>query len=255
MPSPFPGMDPYLEDPAFWPDFHLTFIGCWREAIADVLPDACEARLDETIHIVPLSQAASKAVYPDVAVSRRRPRNKTAGATREPATALLEPIVIPHEATQKVRQARIEILHRPKRRLVPVLEMLSPTNKTGEGFVDYCAKRVDLLARKTHLVELDLLIGGRRLPLSRPLPSGDYYAFVSRSDRRPDCEVYAWRVREPLPRIPIPLLKPDADITVGLPGVFRAAYARGRYRRSLAYGHRPPAPLKGEDRAWARRQA
>ena len=39
MTSPFPGMDPYLEDPAFWPDFHHRFIDCWCEEIAAELPD------------------------------------------------------------------------------------------------------------------------------------------------------------------------------------------------------------------------
>src|ERR1700683_5376010 len=65
MKSPFPGMDPYLEDPAFWSDFHLTFIGCWREAIADVLPDPYEARLDETVHLVQMPEEVIKLIYPD----------------------------------------------------------------------------------------------------------------------------------------------------------------------------------------------
>jgi hypothetical protein len=60
MNSPFPGMDPYLEHPVFWRDFHLTFIGCWREAIADVLPEAYEARLDETLHLVQMPEEAIK---------------------------------------------------------------------------------------------------------------------------------------------------------------------------------------------------
>src|SRR5947209_4383053 len=95
----FPGMDPYLEDPAFWADFHLTFIGCWREAIAEVLPEPYEARLDETIQLLPMSEE------------------------------VLEPVIIPHELVEEVRQARIQILHRPDRSLVTVVEMLSPANK------------------------------------------------------------------------------------------------------------------------------
>src|ERR1041385_6214924 len=220
MKSPFPGMDPYLEDPAFWRDFHSTFIGCWREAIADVLPEPYEARLDETVHFVQMPDEVVKLLYPDVAVSRRRKRAPRS-SSRQSATAVLEPAVIPHLPLQEVRQSRIEILHRPERSLVAVLKMLSPANKVGDGFADYCSKRQVILQRKAHLVELDLLIEGHRLPLSEPLPKGDYYVLISRADHRPDCEVYPWTVRRPLPTIPIPLRSPDSDVLVDLQAVFR----------------------------------
>ncbi len=207
MNSPFPGMDPYLEDPAFWSDFHLTFIGCWREAIADVLPEPYEARLDET-----------------------------------------------HQPLEEVRQGRIEILHRPDRSLVAVLEMLSPANKVGDGFADFCGKRQAILRKKTHLVELDLLLGGRRLPLSTPLPSGDYYVLISHADRRPDCEVYSWMLRQPLPTIPIPLKAPDQDVFVDLQEVFRQTYQRGRYAHSLRYGQAPRGPMEEKDKRWVMEQ-
>ena len=197
MNSPFPGMDPYLEDPAFWPDFHLTFIGCWREAIADVLPEPYEARLDETVHLVSMSRKdVIKLIYPDVAVSRGR-KSPRRTSRRAGETAVMEPTVIPHQPLEEVRQGRIGILHCPERSLVAVLEMLSPANKAGDGFADYCSKRQAILRNKTHQVELDLLLGGRRLPLSRPLPAGDYYALISRADRQPDCEVYSLMLRVP----------------------------------------------------------
>src|SRR5260370_13566139 len=111
MSKRFPGMDPYLEDPAFWADFHLTFIGCWREAIADVLPEPYEARLDETIHIVPMSEEVIQLIYPDVAVSRARQRQKSSRGNAR--TAVLEPDVIPHGVVEGGRQSRIRVLHRP----------------------------------------------------------------------------------------------------------------------------------------------
>src|SRR6267378_8134845 len=99
----FPGMDPYLEDPAFWADYHVTFIGCWREAIADVLPEPYEARLDETVNIVPMSEEVIQLIYPDVAVSRTRKHQKSSRG-RNGGTALLEAVVIPHEMVEEVRQ-------------------------------------------------------------------------------------------------------------------------------------------------------
>lgn len=239
MNSPFPGMDPYLEDPAFWADFHLTFIGCWREAVAAVLPEPYEARLDETIHFVHMSEAVSRG---------KRPARRT--SRRAGGTAVLKPTIIPHRPLQRVRQSRIEILHRPERSLVTVLEMLSPANETGDGYAEYCSKRQAILQQKTHLVELDLLLSGRRLPLARPLPAGDYCALVSRAEDRPKCEVYSWFLRQPLPPLPIPLLTPDPDVIIELQSVFRKAFKRGRYARSLSYGQPPPIALPEHDAHW-----
>ena len=249
MNSPFPGMEPYLEDPAFWSDFHLTFIGCWREAIADLLPEPYEARLDETVHFVQMSDEVIKLIYPDVSVSRAGKRPKES-SRRGGGTAVMKPTVIPHRPLDEVRQARIQILHRPDRSLVTVLEMLSPANKTGDGFADYCAKRQAVLRRKTHLVELDLLLGGRRLPLSKPLPSGDYFVLISRAEKLPNCEVYPSLLRRPLPTIPIPLRAPDDDVLIDMQAVLRLAYERGRYGRSLAYGQIPKAVMAEKDKRW-----
>jgi hypothetical protein len=249
MASPFPGMDPYLEDAAFWPDFHHQFIDDWREAVADQLPEPYEARLDERIHLVQMSPQIIKLIYPDVSVSHGPPPVRSSSGAG--GTLILEPVTIPHEFLEEVRETRIEILHRPERSLVTVLEMLSPTNKTADGFQEYRAKRKTILLQKIHLVELDLLVGGNRLPLAGPLPTADYYAFISRSDRRPNCEVYAWTVRQQLPVIPIPLRAPDADVLIDIGKVFQHTFRRGRYARSLAYGQPPSAPLSGADAQWA----
>lgn len=255
MASPFPGMDPYLESPAFWPDFHATFINCWREAIADRLPDDYEARIDERVTLVDSSfepeQALHriKAILPDVAITRG-----DAGPVSSPGTTtgLLEPVAIPLVLEpDEVRETNIEIRHRPDRTLVAVLELLSPTNKTGLGRSEYLKKRGALLQQPVHLVELDLLVGGDRLPAARPMPPGDYFYLVARSDKRPWASVYPWKVRDRLPRVPIPLRAPDADITVDLADVFATTYERGRYFRSLGYGEAPSAPLDLTDREWA----
>ena len=249
MASPFPGMDPYLEGPAFWADFHATFLGCWREAVAAALPENYDARLNESVNLVQMSPEIIKLIYPDIAVSQG-PR-KTKRVKAKGGTLLLEPVSIPHEFVDEVRQSQIEILHRPDRTLVGVLELLSPYNKTGDGFDQYRAKRNAILVQKVHLVELDLLLAGKRLPLSQPLPAADYYALLSLADDRPNCEVFHWTVRQPLPTIPIPLRAPDADVQVDLGEVFRTTYERGRYARSLAYSEPPVAPLQKEDQGWA----
>lgn len=250
MKSPFPGMDPYLEDPAFWSDFHSRFLNYWCEAIADALPDEYEARLNESVNLVQMSPEVIKLIYPDIAVTRQ-PVGTQRSPSRNGGTLLLEPVTIPHEFLEEVRQTRIEVLHRPERTLVAVLEMLSPFNKTGDGFDQYRAKRTIILGQNVHLVELDLLIGGKRPGLRRPLPPADYVAMISRADDRPNCEVYHWNVRDALPAIPIPLRPPDKDIQVDLAAVFRDTYQRGRYARSLFYARPPSARLSRKDLQWA----
>lgn len=162
MKSPFPGMNPYLEHPAYWSDFHSRFINAWCEAIADTLPPQYEATLGERVYVIEHEPEARKLGFPDVAVTI-------------------------HEGP---REAYIEILHQPDRSLVAALELLSPANKEQPGRTEYLAKRRALIFQNVHLIELDLLFGGRRLPLQDPLPPADYYYLVSRGDRRPDCQVY-----------------------------------------------------------------
>ena len=83
------------------------------------------------------------------------------------------------------------------------------------------------------------------------MPVGDYFFYISRAESRPNCDVTAWRLRDPLPSMPISLKVPDKDIHVDLAGVFRTTYRRGRYAPSLAYGKKPLAPLSKADVRWA----
>src|SRR5438309_4730742 len=104
MPSPFPGMDPYLEDPAFWPDFHHRFLDDLCDAIADKLPSDYEARLDETVNLVELAPEIVKRIFPDIAVTKRKPASRSRSSNG--SVALLEPITIPHEILEERPQSR-----------------------------------------------------------------------------------------------------------------------------------------------------
>jgi hypothetical protein len=77
------------------------------------------------------------------------------------------------------------------------------------------------------------------------------YAFISRGNRRPNCDVFAWSVRQALPRIPIPLRAPDNEVSLDLPALFVVGYERGRYARALDYSAPLELPLAPADRAWA----
>jgi hypothetical protein len=97
------------------------------------------------------------------------------------------------------------------------------------------------------------LIGGKRLPVDADLPSGQYFAFVSRAEWRPMSDVYAWSIRDPLPTIPIPLMAPDPDIPLDLAAIFQTVYQRARYERSIDYKAPLGLPLSPEHRAGPRR--
>ena len=232
----FPGFNPYLELPAYWPDFHSTFINYWREAIADSLPHEYEASIGEHVYLVEIDPDSRKRIAPDVAIADRGSdaHYPTAGT----AVATLEPVTIPVTILDGPRETHIEILHRPDRSLVTTIGLLSPTNKQNHGRADYLMKRNALMKQSVHLVELDLLRGGERLPFAGPLPPADYYYVVSDYNRRPDCDVYCWNLKQPLPTLPIPLRTPDADILVSLAEVFQTAFARGRFERRIDYTKR-----------------
>ena len=243
-------MDPYLEDPAFWSDFHYTFINYWREAIADVLPEEYEANLGEKVYLIEYDPDSRKLIGPDVAVSDRETAAK-AGEGSTGALATLEPVTVPIAILDAARETYIEILHGPDRNLVAVLELLSPTNKEPAGRTEYLAKRNAVLRQAVHLVELDLLVGGTRPPLLKSWPKGDYHYLVSRCEARPDSQIYSWTVREALPKVPTPLRTSNLDVQVDLAAVFTTAYDRGRFGRRIRYGLPCPAELGNADRLWA----
>jgi hypothetical protein len=254
MPSPFPGMDPYLEISGDWRDFHARFLNFCADALADQLPDNYVARIEEEFQILEWPEETVQRRLPDVAISQTRPsRRAHSGATAVPT---LEPELIPLVTTvvEDVKERWIEIRRRPDWAPVTIIELLSPTNKSGQGHTDYLYKRVSLIARPIHLVELDLLIAGRRLPMKRPL-RGMYHALVSRTENRPMAEVFSWLIRDSLPTIPVPLMAPDSDIALDLSKVFKTVYRRGQYQRSIDYHAPLQLPLSAKDRGWAQKQA
>jgi hypothetical protein len=248
MPSPFPGFDPFLEDPAFWSDFHGRFVNYWCEAIADALPSNYEASLGERVYLIEHEPDSRKLVFPDIAVTRQDDPERSASSG---AVATLEPVTIPLTILEGPRETFIEILHRPDRTLVTTLELLSPANKQQPGRTEYLAKRNALLYQPVNLVELDLLRGGQRLPLAKPLPPGDCYYLVSRADERPNCQVYCWLMRDALPTLPVPLRAPDADLQIIVGEVFNTAYDRGRFQRRIDYRGTLPPHLSAEEKQWA----
>ena len=214
-----------IETNHLWADFHATFINYWRESLADSLPPKYEAYIGEQVSIV-FSDSVRRRFGPDVSVIRSSTESYFVGNDfADTTTVCLDHLAVEEET----RTSHIEIIHRPNRRLVAWLELLSPSNKGEPGRSRYLTKRNELLSQPVHLVELDLLLGGIRLPHQQPLPEADYYAIVSRVKDRFRCWVTAWRRAANLPSIFIPLDGENEFIPSALQSVFELVYARGRY--------------------------
>ena len=180
MPSPFPGIDPYLESQDLWPDFHVRFTATLCDAISEQLPDPYVARIDERMNLVERPQEEVKRIRPDLAVVQQRP-GRTAAETGQ-GTLTLEPVTNSLRFLEEYREVFIEILHWPNHKVVAVVELLAPGNKAGNTRRDYLVMRNGLMNHDVHLIELDFLVGGRRLPMEQPLPPE---ATITHSSRVP----------------------------------------------------------------------
>ena len=251
MKSPFPGMDPYLEDASVWEEFHHVFITECMYLLSDVLPEGYVAKINERVELVNVGDPAARVYLPDVALAAERgdpfAAPKPAGGG---GVATVEPVTIPEAEGIEIREGFIQLLRLPEYELVTSVELLSPWNKRGEGVGEYRAKRRQLLGRGVHVVEIDLLLGGRRTDLARPLPAGEYYAMVFRADRRPDVDVLAWTLPDPLPTVAVPLRAGDGDVRLDLAAVVASAYDRGRYARKCRYDRPPPVAVGTSRREW-----
>jgi hypothetical protein len=130
MASPFPGMDPYLE--SSWGDVHHALITYAREKLQEILPGDLRARVEERV-FVESAASPERGIYPDIrSVERSRRKRRRLPAARSVAVAETLRIPLPDEP---VTQGYIEIIDLATgRRVVTVIEVLSPANKApGPG--------------------------------------------------------------------------------------------------------------------------
>lgn len=225
MLSPFPGLDPFIEACGLWEDFHTKLIGEIERSLAPLLPERYVVRTGERAYVV-LSPAVAE--RPPTPVTMR---------------ALVE---------SEFRETFVEIRElNPQHRLVTCIEVLSPSNKRADspGWVQYLRKRQALLSSYANLIEIDLLRGGRRLPMEDDWPDSPYYLLVARKERAPRCEVWPAHFLHPLPEVPVPLATPDVDVTLSLQPLIDAVYARSRYAADLDYRRTLGPPLSPEEAA------
>ncbi|MDY7078539.1 MAG: DUF4058 family protein [Chloroflexota bacterium] len=244
MPSPFPGMDPYLESRLLWHDVHQALATQIRRQIAPHLSPRYVARLETRfVSSTPDGQTVS-VLYPDVDVTSTRLRERTT-MTYEPSTddvaTVTPPLVL--RVAEQIKLVTVEIRDVAQNRLVTSIEILSPVNKWGAGLEEYRYKREKVLSSGAHLLEIDLLRQGTRVPVLIGLPQSDYFVFLTRAERHDLVETWPISVRDPLPAVPLPLLPGDDDVVLDLGHALRAIYDEARYDLSIDYSQPPVLDL------------
>ena len=246
MPTPFPGMDPYIES-WIWGSFHSNLITAIYDRLNPRLPKRFIASTELFVWRVDNSERLLVG-GPDVFVSDRDPVPGSGGVA-----TLAAPIntVLPGVVR---KQRYVKIIDSEERRVVAVIEILSPSNKTGgEDGQMYRLKREEYLASGISLVEIDLLRAGQRPPLGDPAPPiSDYYVLVHRGWERSRIGIWPVSVRETLPLMPIPLDPDVAELTIDLRACIDHVYDFGRYAEQLDYSKPPKPPLREPDATWAR---
>ena len=253
MPSPFPGMDPYLEAPGLWPDVHHELLSVAREMLNRSLRPKYHVRIEERVYISDENDPGRKVIMPDLRIASKHETSAGAASYQGAATTVAEPVVLTTLIEDEIHEARLEIIDRSGHLVVTVVEVLSPTNKIAgaRGRASYEQKRREVMTSPSHFVEVDLLRAGEPLHVREVLPPGDYFVHVSRQDRRPQGVVWPILLPQRLPVVTIPLKREDADAQLDLQAVLDTAYDRAAYDLEVDYRSDPVPPLASQSAEWA----
>jgi hypothetical protein len=246
-------MDPYLEGSP-WTGVHAELSVEIARQLSQRLSPRYVARTNERFLVtMPESEdgvaVSTAAIYPDAFVAERK---SAAAATEARSVAVADAPRLRMSTTmpETLRLLSIEIRDVEQRRLVTSIEVLSPANKCGEGRIEYLAKRRRVLLSPSHLMEIDLLRRGERVPMQQGLPDYPYFVFLSRADQRPITDIWPIGVQERLPVVPVPLLPDDADVSLDLQAALTAVYDTFRYALTINYANPLADPFPEPDAQW-----
>lgn len=253
-------MDPYIEACHLWDDFHYHLISQIHDALSPLLSKHYVVRAGERSYrtLTAKNGVDEYRMQADVTVAKK-PGDQTSAEQPAP-TALLDatdadatPITMLALVHTEFREGFLEIREAyGDRQVVTSIEVLSPSNKRfgSEGWFEYQRKRQACLSGMVHFVEIDLLRGGRRMPMDDEWPDSPYYLLVARKEKAPRCTVWPASFKRPLPPLVIPLLHPDQDISVSLQPLIETIYARSQYDADIDYCQPLRPPLTPADQAW-----
>jgi hypothetical protein len=247
MPSPFPGMDPYLEG-TLWMSVHTPLaVEIVRQLTPKLRPRYMALTTRRYVIDVPEdADVTIEGIYLDVSVARSESPELGSSATSIMPSVLRLTTLMP----ESIPQISVEINEVKSHRLVTVIEVRSPTNKCRNGGDEYLAKRNKILLSRAHLMEIDLLRRGRRVPMKDMLPQAPYFVFVSRSNLRPLTDVWPVLLNQTLPAVPVPLLNGDADASLDLQEALTNVYDSCGLDLAIDCTKTPEVPLPSKATAW-----
>jgi Protein of unknown function (DUF4058) len=248
MPNPFPGMDPYLEGP-FWTSIHHNLIEEIARQLSAKLRPKYFAITEARVTIAtpdPIEQFDLQRRNPDVYIVPSGKGGIVSGTATSGNSIMLQTL-LPEEREQTF----VEIRDAKSRTLVTAIEVLSPTNKRGDGLEEFRKKRLELLASSTHYLEIDLLRIGERYPVMGPLPSVPYFVFLSRVSQRPRVQTWPIPLAEALPVVDVPLLPEEAEATLDLQSAWSTIYELFGYDQVVDHRLPPVVPLSPDQMTWA----
>ncbi|MBD2101575.1 DUF4058 family protein [Leptolyngbya sp. FACHB-261] len=253
MPSPFPGMDPYLEG-YLWPDVYNALASKIRQQLAPKLRPRYTARLE--IYVVEDSFPESEVgiLYPDVEVMQIRQRqdanaNMPAASGAGAVSVMPAPLTVLVVRPVSVRLTNVEIRDTAQNVLVTCIEILSPVNKRGSSLAGYRQKRQRLYQTGIHLIELDFLRRGTRPFAHARLPEVPYAIALTRAQSGL-MNIWPLSLQDSLPTIPIPLRSPEPDVALDLSIAMQEIYDQAAYDLSINYSEPPLPALSEADKLW-----
>ncbi|MEO0984200.1 MAG: DUF4058 family protein [Cyanobacteria bacterium J06639_14] len=249
MPSPFPGMNPYLEHPDRWSTVHNRLIVALADVLTPQLVPKYQVDIEKRIYEV-IGANSLLVGRPDITVQRPRVPDSGTPIAVALSTPAPEPVKVQIPMLEEVREAYLEVKEAATQEVITAIEIISPSNKHGNGRQKYEQKRQQILSSRTHLVEIDLLRAGAPLPtLGKPLKS-HYRLLVSRSEVRPTADLYLFNMTDPIPAFRLPLQTNDKEPIVQLQDLLNDVYKRSGYNYFIDYTADPLPPLSGDERDW-----
>jgi len=248
MSSPFPGMNPYLENPEFWTEVHSRLIVALANAIESDLNPNYRVAIEKRVY-TSVPEDVVLVGIPDVMVMSSSSKSQASSTLTIPTSDLSTTVILP--IPEEMREGYLEIRDIPTGAVITIIEVLSPTNKRrGKGQDAYVSKRNAVLATTTHLVEIDLLREGEPMMMLGNVPVSDYRILVSRTQQRPKAQLYSFNLQQAIPVFSLPLKPTDAKILVDLQSLLSQIYNQARYDMAIDYRQEPIPPLKPANRSW-----
>ena len=250
MPSPFPGINPYLENPELWPEVHHWILTLLAESLIPQLRPKYRVAVEKRVYHDTDRNSVLIGI-PDVAIARSLKPKTQKSSNIAVASPPVKPVTVNIPIPEEIRETYLEVREVATGEVITVIELLSPKNKRqGEGRKAYQTKLLQILGSSTHLVEIDLLRAGESMPILDNNIKSDYQILVSRSQLRPRAELYPFNLSEAIPAFFLPLQKEDIEPLVDLQNVIQDLFDRAGLDLAIDYNSEPVPPIQETDLIW-----